>query len=43
MFKWGFFMVCGGNVLSLFRLEEIELLVRGLDEVLDIDFLRVVV
>ncbi|KAK3989865.1 putative E3 ubiquitin-protein ligase [Cladorrhinum sp. PSN332] len=28
-FKRGFFTVCGGNALSLFRPEEIELLVRG--------------
>ncbi|KAK7755672.1 putative E3 ubiquitin-protein ligase [Diatrype stigma] len=35
-FKRGFFTVCGGNALSLFRPEEIELLVRGSDEPLDI-------
>ncbi|ROW17220.1 hypothetical protein VPNG_01200 [Cytospora leucostoma] len=40
-FKRGFFTVCGGNALSLFRPEEIELLVRGSDEPLDIDALRV--
>jgi len=41
-FKRGFFTVCGGNALSLFRPEEIELLVRGSDEALDIGSLRVV-
>ena len=35
-FKRGFFTVCGGNALSLFRPEEIELLVRGSDESLDV-------
>ncbi|CAN8103533.1 unnamed protein product [Discula destructiva] len=40
-FKRGFFTVCGGNALSLFRAEEIELLVRGSDEPLDITALRV--
>lgn len=40
-FKRGFFTVCGGNALSLFRPEEIELLVRGSDEPLDIRALRV--
>jgi E3 ubiquitin-protein ligase HECTD2 len=41
-FKRGFFTVCGGNALSLFRPEEIELLVRGSesDEALDIDGLK---
>ena len=39
-FKRGFFTVCGGNALSLFRPEEIELLVRGSDEALDISSLR---
>ncbi|KAJ9149407.1 HECT-domain-containing protein [Pleurostoma richardsiae] len=39
-FKRGFFTVCGGNALSLFRPEEIELLVRGSEEPLDIDSLR---
>ena len=34
-FKRGFFSVCGGNALSLFRPEEIELLIRGSDEPLD--------
>ena len=34
--KRGFFTVCGGNALGLFRPEEIELLVRGSDEPLDI-------
>ena len=32
--------VCGGNALSRFRAEEIELLVRGSEEPLDIDALR---
>jgi len=41
-FKRGFFTVCGGNALSLFRPEEIELLVRGSDEALDINSLRAV-
>ncbi|KAK0626100.1 hypothetical protein B0T14DRAFT_421487 [Immersiella caudata] len=41
-FKRGFFTVCGGNALSLFRPEEIELLVRGSDEALDISSLRAV-
>ncbi|PTD05032.1 hypothetical protein HYE67_004440 [Fusarium culmorum] len=39
-FKRGFYTVCGGNALSLFRPEEIELLVRGSDEELDINSLR---
>ncbi|RYO77119.1 hypothetical protein DL766_006898 [Monosporascus sp. MC13-8B] len=39
-FKRGFFTVCAGNALSLFRPEEIELLVRGSDEPLDIVSLR---
>ncbi|KAK0705227.1 hypothetical protein B0H67DRAFT_375220 [Lasiosphaeris hirsuta] len=39
-FKRGFFTVCGGNALSLFRPEEIELLVRGSDEALDISSLK---
>ncbi|KAI9158462.1 putative E3 ubiquitin-protein ligase mug30 [Paramyrothecium foliicola] len=41
-FKRGFYTVCGGNAFSLFRPEEIELLVRGSDEPLDIASLRVV-
>jgi len=41
-FKRGFFTVCGGNALSLFRPEEIELLVRGSDEPLDIESLKMV-
>lgn len=41
-FKRGFFTVCGGNALSLFRSEEIELLVRGSDEPLDIASLKAV-
>ncbi|KAK1782910.1 hypothetical protein QBC45DRAFT_468406 [Copromyces sp. CBS 386.78] len=39
-FKRGFYTVCGGNALSLFRPEEIELLVRGSDEALDISALK---
>lgn len=41
-FKRGFYTVCGGNALSLFRPEEIELLVRGSDEPLDVATLRTV-
>jgi E3 ubiquitin-protein ligase HECTD2 len=41
-FKRGFFTVCAGNALSLFRAEEIELLVRGSDEALNVDSLRAV-
>ena len=41
-FKRGFFTICEGNALSLFRPEEIELLVRGSDEPLDIASLRAV-
>ncbi|KAJ5893401.1 hypothetical protein N7495_005092 [Penicillium taxi] len=41
-FKRGFFTVCGGNALSLFRPEEIELLVRGSDEALDVMSLQAV-
>jgi E3 ubiquitin-protein ligase HECTD2 len=41
-FKRGFFTVCGGNALSLFRPEEIELLVRGSEEALDIDSIQAV-
>lgn len=41
-FKRGFFAVCGGNALSLFRAEEIELLIRGSEEPLDIASLRAV-
>ena len=41
-FKRGFFTVCGGNALSLFRPEEIELLVRGSAETLDVATLRTV-
>ena len=41
-FKRGFYTVCGGNAFSLFRPEEIELLVRGSDEALDIASLRAV-
>ncbi|KAM3425182.1 hypothetical protein BST61_g7141 [Cercospora zeina] len=41
-FKRGFFTVCAGNALSLFRAEEIELLIRGSDEALDVDSMRAV-
>jgi len=41
-FKRGFFSVCEGNALSLFRPDEIELLVRGSDEPLDVATLRTV-
>ncbi|EED16780.1 ubiquitin-protein ligase (Hul4), putative [Talaromyces stipitatus ATCC 10500] len=41
-FKRGFYTVCGGNALSLFRPEEIELMVRGSDEPLDVPTLRAV-
>ena len=41
-FKRGFFTVCGGNALSLFRPEEVELLIRGSEEPLDIATLRTV-
>ncbi|KAJ6156752.1 hypothetical protein N7497_005637 [Penicillium chrysogenum] len=41
-FKRGFFTVCGGNALSLFRPDEIEMLVRGSDEPLDVSSLRAV-
>lgn len=41
-FKRGFFKVCGGNALSLFQPEEIELLVRGSDEPLDVPTLKAV-
>lgn len=39
-FKRGFYTVCGGNALTLFRPEEIELLVRGSDEALDVAAIR---
>ena len=41
-FKRGFFTVCGGNALSLFQPEEIELLVRGSDEPLDVPAMKAV-
>jgi hypothetical protein len=41
-FKRGFYHVCGGNALSLFQPEEIELLVRGSAEPLEIDELQAV-
>ncbi|KAG0367373.1 putative E3 ubiquitin-protein ligase [Gamsiella multidivaricata] len=39
-FRRGFYLVCSGHALSLFRPEEIEFLVRGSAEPLDIDQLR---
>ncbi|KAF9980273.1 putative E3 ubiquitin-protein ligase [Modicella reniformis] len=39
-FRRGFYQVCGGDALSLFRPEEIESLVRGSAEPLDIDRLK---
>lgn len=39
-FKRGFFSVCEGNALALFRPDEIELLVRGSEEPLDVATLR---
>lgn len=39
-FKQGFYNVCGGNALTLFRPEEIELLIRGSPEQLDVDGLK---
>ncbi|KAF9166421.1 putative E3 ubiquitin-protein ligase [Actinomortierella ambigua] len=39
-FRKGFYVVCGGHALSLFRPEEIESLVRGSAEPLDLDQLR---
>ncbi|KAI4256761.1 MAG: hypothetical protein LQ352_001944 [Teloschistes flavicans] len=41
-FKRGFFSVCGSNALSLFCPEEIELLIRGSAETLDVSALRAV-
>lgn len=41
-FKRGFLTVCGGNALSLFQPEEIELLIRGSDEQLDVASLKAV-
>lgn len=41
-FKRGFYTVCAGNALSLFRPEELELLIRGSAEPLDISSLRAV-
>ncbi|KAI0203001.1 HECT-domain-containing protein [Astrocystis sublimbata] len=41
-FKRGFYTVCAGNALTLFKPEEIELLVRGSDEPLDITSLKAV-
>lgn len=40
--KQGFYKVLGSNALTLFRPEEIELLIRGSDEALDIPALRAV-
>nr|OQO16883.1 hypothetical protein B0A51_16374 [Rachicladosporium sp. CCFEE 5018] len=42
-FKRGFWTVCAGNALSLFRPEEVELLVRGSEEAeIDVNTLRAV-
>ena len=41
-FKRGFFSVCGGNAITLFRPEEIDLLIRGSDGALDVGALRAV-
>lgn len=41
-FKRGFFAVCGGNALSLFQPEELQLLVRGSAEPLDVNTLKAV-
>ncbi|KAB8338893.1 hypothetical protein FH972_021835 [Carpinus fangiana] len=41
-FKRGFFTVCGGNALSLFQPEEIDLVVRGSEEALDVPSLKAV-
>ncbi|KAK9475681.1 hypothetical protein V1514DRAFT_339347 [Lipomyces japonicus] len=41
-FKRGFYHVIGGNALTLFRPEEIELLIRGSDEGLDVAALKAV-
>lgn len=41
-FKRGFYSVCGGNAFSLFRPDEIELLVRGSGGALDIPSFRAV-
>ena len=42
-FRRGFFYVCGGNALSLFRAEEIEAIVRGSDEPITLEQLKQVV
>lgn len=41
-FKRGFFSICGGNAITLFRPEEIDLLIRGSGEGLDVATLRAV-
>lgn len=41
-FRRGFYNVCGGNAFSLFRPGEIELLIRGSNEPLDVNSLRAV-
>jgi hypothetical protein len=41
-FARGFSEVCAGNALSLFRAEELELVIRGSPEELDIEALRAV-
>lgn len=39
-FKRGFYQVCSGSAFDLFRPEEVELLIRGSDEPLDVTTLR---
>lgn len=41
-FNRGFWQVCGGNAMSLFQSEELELLLQGSDEALDIEALKAV-
>ena len=41
-FKRGFFFTCGGNAITLFRPEEVDLLIRGSTQDLDIATLRAV-
>ena len=41
-FKRGFFFTCGGNAITLFRPEEIDLLIRGSNQDLDVATLRAV-
>lgn len=39
-FAEGFYEVCAGNAVSLFKAQELELVVRGSPEPLDVDALR---